>query len=96
MGLIMFGIVIVSTFTINASYNRFLAFQNDPKNTGFTEGKLTGELELLWKYEVECSINSIPAVVDGKVYLGVHELVGRGVYCPNVDASWYTLGSLQS
>lgn len=48
-------------------------FRHDPSHTGYTNEKISGDLELLWCYELPFPLGfekSSPAVADGKVFVG--------------------------
>ena len=70
-------------------------FGHDPPNTGYSssDGPSTGDLQ--WVYTTEGNVESSPAVVDGKVYIGSTD--GK-LYCLDADTGasiWnYTTGDV--
>ena len=59
-------------------------FRHDPSHTGYTNEKISGDLELLWSYELPLYgfARSSPAVADGKVFIGSNDY---NIYCLDAD-----------
>jgi len=45
-------------------------FRHDPQHTGYTECKISDEVEVLWKYETGAIVSSSPSVANNRVYVG--------------------------
>ena len=53
-------------------------FHHDLRHTGYTDEKISGDLELLWCYKTEYSIASSPAISNEKVFIGSGD---NKIYC---------------
>ena len=72
-------IVIIFLFTTGiAQASDWPMFHHDARHTGATDERIPDDLGLLWSYETEGSVQSSPAIADGKVFVGSND--GK-IYC---------------
>ena len=78
-------ILLLSCAVGSAQAGDWPMFRHDPSHTGYTNEKISGDLELLWCYEAPFLLGferSSPAVADGKVFIGSND---NNIYCLDAD-----------
>jgi outer membrane protein assembly factor BamB len=70
------ALVIVSTCTTQAS--DWPMFRYDAAHTGYTDEKVSDELESLWNFETSGEVDSSPTVANDKVFVGSSD---NKIYC---------------
>ena len=85
---------IVETFDTTAGDYDWPMFMHDPQHTGYSPGTAPNTNDVLWKYNTGGDVDSSPAVVDGKVYIGSDDNKLHCLNAPDGSLLWeYSCGN---
>jgi hypothetical protein len=93
LALVVLSVAPFLSIKANPSSNDWPMFHHDFMHSGYSASTAPDTNATLWTYKTGGGVNSSPAVVDGRVYVGSED---NNVYCLdafNGDALWnYTTG----